>query len=975
MKKKSSRIAALVLTLCMVFFGLPVTAMAETASVDTEAALNAAIAAGSSVTLSSSVTTNNQIDVRAENIVLDLNGYTLTTPRINVHAAASLTIKDSSADDEKTSYSGTGKVTSNQPNTYLIVVWPDGTEKAGSLLIESGTIETTSTQNDVIFNGGTVNITGGKIKSQGNAGPIYATSKPSSFGKTSLSEPVVCNVSGDALLETGYYGISLFGKGPDAQENYDYNALQLNISGNARIDVRGEGGQGIATNSSGDAHAGFTINMTGGEISAANNGCGMYLPAIGRTYISGGRVYGQNQGIRIAAGELNVSGNAVIECEQSRTMNTDLINGGSGGTAGAIVAGKASTAYYGSVVVRVTGGTVQNTDDNGDAIVVSDKNMGDESFANNVLTVSVTGGEVSGNVYYISNKISETTTSDGGNTNFTVSGENTVITGDVDNESTSLLSISEAKIKGDVSNNGKGRISIYDSEVTGTVSKGADAGDVTVVDSNVGGLGGGLTATQNYTSIADYNQAVQNGDLDGKDVYLTIENGKFDENNLFNLFNVQKRENPPKLHLRIINSTFTGNTSGENAETGNPSFMYLPNCQELVLDSCTFDAGTDPGLKYGINWNLCGITGAQVSITNCTFKGTYKKNALKLNQRNGADDVAEDVKPEPGNPKAATITSALIEGCSFSGTNAVISLGSQGKGPGGAVSPSTGNFPITLRNNKTDVKVEFAYAVASGNDIPALTVNRGGSLEKMSHKTSALNAIISVGAVSATSSRDGNIAYWVKTNADGTLAYFTDEACTQEVSAEDVVIPAKKSSSPSDDTPSPGYRLPYISETTGGKNFVSDTTSNLTVNGKYQFRITSTDGHKPVMTVSNSNFTVELASQSGNDYFYVIRCAGAAGSTANVLVDGIHVVVATVGTAGVVSDTTHPFTVAQGATYQFKLTSASRPTFTGNNANFTIAYVSNSGNDWFFKVTAVGAAGASTTFSANGVVVTTATIA
>lgn len=184
-----------------------------------------------------------------------------------------------------------------------------------------------------------------------------------------------------------------------------------------------------------------------------------------------------------------------------------------------------------------------------------------------------------------------------------------------------------------------------------------------------------------------------------------------------------------------------------------------------------------------------------------------------------------------------------------------------------------------------------------------------------------------------------------------------------------------KPSSTSDDTPSLGYRLPYIGESTGGKNFVSDTTGNLTVNGKYQFRITSTDGHKPVMTVSNSNFTVELASRSGNDYFYVIRCAGAAGSTANVLVDGIHVVVATVGTAGVVSDTTHPFTVAQGAAYQFKLTSASRPTFTGNNANFTIAYVSNSGNDWFFKVTAAGAAGASTTFSANGVVVTTATIA
>lgn len=217
----------------------------------------------------------------------------------------------------------------------------------------------------------------------------------------------------------------------------------------------------------------------------------------------------------------------------------------------------------------------------------------------------------------------------------------------------------------------------------------------------------------------------------------------------------------------------------------------------------------------------------------------------------------------------------------------------------------------------------------------------------------------------------GSVA--VTDNKDGTISMTVTSGVTEYTAA--AKLTKRPSSSTSDDTPSPGYRLPYISETTGGKNFVSDTTSNLTVNGKYQFRITSTDGHKPVMTVSNANFTVELASQSGNDYFYVIRCAGAAGSTANVLVDGIHVVVATVGTAGVVSDTTHPFTVAQGATYQFKLTSASRPTFTGNNANFTIAYVSNSGNDWFFKVTAVGAAGASTTFSANGVVVTTATIA
>ena len=210
----------------------------------------------------------------------------------------------------------------------------------------------------------------------------------------------------------------------------------------------------------------------------------------------------------------------------------------------------------------------------------------------------------------------------------------------------------------------------------------------------------------------------------------------------------------------------------------------------------------------------------------------------------------------------------------------------------------------------------------------------------------------------------------IKAMLDGAVfeSYYVDEAMTKLKS-----VSSTPSQSTTDNDSSLGHSLPSVSE--GTRNFVSDTTSNLTVNGKYQFRITSLNGHKPVMTVGNASFTVELASQSGNDYFYVIRCVGAAGSTANVLVDGYHVVSVTGGTAGVVSDTTQPFTVAKGATYQFKLTSASRPVFTGNNANFTVAYVSNSGNDWFFKVTATGEKGASTTFSANDVVVTMATIA
>mgnify|MGYP002803033959 FL=1 len=150
--------------------------------------------------------------------------------------------------------------------------------------------------------------------------------------------------------------------------------------------------------------------------------------------------------------------------------------------------------------------------------------------------------------------------------------------------------------------------------------------------------------------------------------------------------------------------------------------------------------------------------------------------------------------------------------------------------------------------------------------------------------------------------------------------------------------------------------------------FESDTNADLTVDGRYQFRITSLDGHTPVLTVNNANFTVTLASRSGNDYFYVITCAGTPGSTAAVSVDGKYLLTATVGgsASGVVSDTTHPFTVAQGGTYQFRLTAATRPSFAAGSASFTVEYAGQEGNDYFYKVHAVGQAGDGCGFYING---------
>ena len=214
-----------------------------------------------------------------------------------------------------------------------------------------------------------------------------------------------------------------------------------------------------------------------------------------------------------------------------------------------------------------------------------------------------------------------------------------------------------------------------------------------------------------FTTVDQYNNAIKTGDLNGKDVYLTVENEEFDNSsNPFNLTNVQSRETPPQLHLTITGCTFTGNTAKDSK---NPSFMYLSNCKELVIDDCEFDSGT--GLVYGINWNLIQITDATVKITNCIFNGEYSENAIKLNQRNGADDTATDIKYNTWDnpPIAASIASAEIDNVTINSTVPVILLGSAGKGSSGAAAPSTGAFPITISNCEgsggKDVNVFLAY--------------------------------------------------------------------------------------------------------------------------------------------------------------------------------------------------------------------------------------------------------------------------
>ena len=256
----------------------------------------------------------------------------------------------------------------------------------------------------------------------------------------------------------------------------------------------------------------------------------------------------------------------------------------------------------------------------------------------------------------------------------------------------------------------------------------------------------GSTAEHPFTTVEEYKTAIAGGSWNGKDIYLKIDGQQFNGSG-FNLTNVQSWETPPELHLTITNCEFTGNTAQDNA---NPSFMYLSNCKELYIEDCTFDAGST-GLTYGINWNLIQVTDATVVIKDSTFTGVYRENAIKLNQRNGADDKAKDIKYDSwnGNIIAASIKSALIENVEINSDVAVILLGSAAKGDGGAVAPSTGAFPVTISNVTTTseygVVVFEAYLANSAAEAAAKAALASGSISKVSDyvKVMAANETIS----------------------------------------------------------------------------------------------------------------------------------------------------------------------------------------------------------------------------------------
>lgn len=459
--------------------------------VSTETELKEAVENGGYLQMSGSFEINGTLVIEND-VNLDLNGNTLTcnSNEIGIQVKSGSTLIEDSVDN--------GKITTNGRDTVLIKV-----SAGAELTLKSGTLENKDLDlatESVIYNYGTLNIDGGVIE---GVSCVHANASQYETKDTTAEKSIVNITNGqligmpcetDSLYNNRYtgvsYGLTWYGLGMGEEGNYNRepdpinDAVVINISG-GKI----SGGQALGTNASSGKYAGFTLNISDDAEIISSNDCAAYLPGYGITNISGGKLSGP-QGIRIAAGELNITGGTIEGT--SLTDGNDLQSGGSGGTLGAIVVGKASGGYLGNIDVNISNGAViQNTATNGTddtrpaAIVVSDKNMANSEYKNSSINVTTEDIEITGDIIKISN-LTSTPTSDGGETVLDIN--NTIVTGSVINQSKSDLNMTSSTVTGNMTNKENGNTFVSDSTISGIVKNSGEGAVAVTGNSTVGSV-------------------------------------------------------------------------------------------------------------------------------------------------------------------------------------------------------------------------------------------------------------------------------------------------------------------------------------------------------------------------------------------------------------------------------------------------------------------------------------------------------
>ena len=769
------------LSLCMVMSLVPMTALAApendgARTPSTQAATELPGAVDGVITLKEDVTLSTAYEVTKGNVIIDLAGYTLAydgTGNVFLDVqGGSLTIRDSGGNGEvkvDEPYDGTGTGGKTQWIKCVQV------HAGATFTLEGGTLTNTNTAfeaTQVISNYGTTYIEGGTVK--GVTGifiynPVRGNDEWTGYVST-------CNVFGgriEGVAPTTYqgnnkygeetvadlnwsYGIAIYGPGVDSSGAVDNTKSVLNIT-----DGTITAGQAIGTNASSGRYAGYTINMSGGTVDGGT-GTGMYLPAIGKTNISGGKVTAA-QAIRICAGELNVTG-GTITCT-AVSDNSDLIAGGSGGTLGAIVVGKASNGYVGDIVVNVSGSAVvQNTADKTGSndvyptIVVSDKNMAlasdqyikdpatgndtKETFKYSETSTSVTvNATIKGDIVKISNLTQSSTTQDGGKTSLDITGG--TVTGDVINQTTEGdLDISGSTITGNVTNKSKGEVVISNnSKIDGTVSNtgtgdGDEKGSMAILDSTVDTVAENQEIVLVNTTVGNSTEPITNtGDnvaMIGAKTYETLEEA------------IDAAQNGDTITLL---KSFTVNTEQNSAGSG----AYNISGRKLTIDgnNCTITAGAgfsknEAGTRG--EYHIFNITdGANVTIRDLTIDG--KSTMEESVPRSGINVYANDGATSP----TATLINVEIKNCSTYGvtvadaTVEATDLKTSGNNWGGVnVDPRTNDGKASFTLNGENSRLED-----TSNGIKIDNTYSGSNSE-------AANVIVNDGYVSSITEDSGN---------------------------------------------------------------------------------------------------------------------------------------------------------------------------------------------------------------------------
>ncbi|MEE0510538.1 MAG: hypothetical protein UDG94_04825, partial [Peptococcaceae bacterium] len=728
MRKTKKRFLSALLACAMIVSLFPFAAFADSTSLPAANA-NGVIKLTEDVTVADSI-------VIDKDTTIDLNGHELTYNGndgvfVNVKSGT-LTVCDTSANADGRLYVNEQTTATGVTPLRCVQVYANA-----GFTLESGTVENTCTAfeaTQTITNYGTVTIKGGTVK--GSTG-IFMFAPTLGMPGTWDDNSAVCNISGGTVQgvapttnegqpigadQNWSYGIAIYGPGV-ANGNVDNSKVALNISGGTIT-----AGQAIGTNASGGQFAGYTLTMTGGTVDGTDKGTGMYLPAIGVNNISGGTVTGA-QGIRICAGDLNITGGTIEGTALSD--NSDLVAGGSGGTNGAIVVGKASGGYVGNLNVNISGqaqvvntATKSNDADVAPAIVVSDKNMGNESMGYDDLSINVNvSGQVTGDIVKVSNLTPGAKTTDGGNTTLsldgcTVSGnvtnssktpvsvENSTITGNVTNTSEGSLLVDTTTVQGKVSNSGSGQAAVFNSAVSAT-----SGSNMSVIGSTVAGQPAQDTAADDvvafvnavpYDSLTTALQAANDGDvvrlvkdvtvdvtgnpgsgagaltidknitLDGNGKTITAGNG-FSYNTdgtrgEYHVINVTK----DATNVVIKNLTIDGdNSPSATTKTGARSGINVWSDDKAQPINVTIDNVTVKDCStYGLTLNnanatVNGLTTSGNAWGGINVEGKYGNTALTVNDANIAEDNSIKFEQSTGAQNGPGTVSGTINGGSF----------------------------------------------------------------------------------------------------------------------------------------------------------------------------------------------------------------------------------------------------------------------------------------------------------------------